>query len=120
MQNHDDVPGPVDLPRLAALARGQRIAWSTTTEDLNVNLIVLRDGEAIEAHRNAEVDVLVVGIDGTGEVVIDGVARRITPDTAIVIPRGAERAMRVLSAPFAYLTCHRQRARLWPAPARRS
>ena len=50
----------------------------------------------------------------------DGVARRITPDTAIVIPRGAERAMRVLSAPFAYLTCHRQRARLWPAPARRS
>lgn len=119
MTNPENVPTPVDLPRLAALARGQRIAWTATSEDLNVNLIVLGEGETIEAHRNTEVDVLVVGIDGSGEVVIDGVPRRITPDTALVIPRGAERGMRVLRAPFAYLTCHRQRARLWPTPAAR-
>jgi quercetin dioxygenase-like cupin family protein len=118
-ENGDGSPTVVDLPRLVALARGQRVAWSAASADLNVNLIVLQQGESIQPHRNDEVDVLVVGIDGSGELLIDGKRLRLTPDTAILIPRGAERGATALQAPFAYLTCHRRRGHLWPARAER-
>lgn len=106
---------PVDLPRLVATAGNQRIAWSTTSRDLHVNLIVLQQGESIPLHRNDEVDVLIVGIDGAGEIAINGAVHRLTPDTTVLIPQGTERSVRSLRIPFAYLTCHRRREMLWPA-----
>lgn len=113
-EQQDVEPHVVDLPRLAARAKNQRIAWTSTSQDLNVNLIVLQRDERIETHRNDEVDVLIVGIDGTGEISIDGATARITPDTAIIVPLGAERGLLALTSSFAYLTCHRQRKQLWP------
>lgn len=106
---------PVDLSRLVARAKDQRIAWAIQSADLNVNLIVLQRDERIQAHRNDEVDVLIVGIDGVGEITIDGTASQITPDTAVIVPKGTTRALTALEAPFAYLTCHRHRRQLWPS-----
>ena len=118
-ETRGDVPGPVDLPRLVSRARGQRIAWTATSQDLNVNLIILERDERIEAHRNDEVDVLMIGIEGSGKIIIDGAASRVTPDTAIIVPRGSTRSVTVLRPPFAYLTCHRQRREIWPSPGGR-
>lgn len=111
---------PVDLPQLVARATNQRIAWAVQSADLNVNLIVLQRDERIEPHRNDEVDVLIVGIDGIGEITIDGTTSQITPDTAVIVPKGTARALAALEPPFAYLTCHRHRKQLWPTsnPAR--
>ncbi len=112
-------PEPINLLRIADRVKGQRIAWSASSEQLNVNLIILQQDERIDVHTNDEVDVLIVGIDGVGEITIGDVARRITPSAAVVVPRGVARGMSAVEAPFAYLTCHQQRATLWPTSTNR-
>ncbi len=60
---------------LAALSRSAIAAgaiWTRQSEDLNVNLLVFASGEGVAEHVNSEVDVLLVGIAGTGAVTIDG------------------------------------------------
>src|SRR5581483_6316407 len=63
----------VDLA--AALARSEPGAdgavWSIETGDLDANLVRLGPGGAVSTHRNDEVDVLVVGIDGAGTLTVD-------------------------------------------------
>ena len=88
--------------------------WSETTEDLNVNLVVLRGGHTIERHVNSEVDVLLVGVEGTGVVTIDDRPELLAAGQLIVVPKGASRPIAPGGALFAYLTCHKRRSGLWP------
>jgi quercetin dioxygenase-like cupin family protein len=103
---------------LAALAQGdeRRIAWEHATEDLNLNLVVLGAGGTIAEHPNAEVDVLLVGVDGEGIVAVDGEPNAVRAGRAIVIPKGTRRSIQSVGERFSYLTCHRRREGLWPAP----
>jgi quercetin dioxygenase-like cupin family protein len=61
-----------------------------------------------------EVHVLLVGIAGNGLVEVDGMAHPLRSGQAIIIPKGVRRAIRGTGGRFAYLTCHRRRAGLWP------
>ena len=101
---------------LAALAAGgeRRPAWKHDTGDLNINLVVLGAGSEIAEHRNAEVDVLLVGVEGEGVVEVNGEGHALRTGRAIVIPKGARRSIRSIGERLAYLTCHRRRAGLWP------
>ncbi len=101
----------IDIARAAAQTGP---AWSESTEDLNVNLVVLKPGHPIGEHINSDFDVLLVGIDGSGHVTIDGHQRNITPGCAVVVPKGTARSISPASLQFAYLTCHRRRKGLWP------
>jgi hypothetical protein len=60
---------------LATVARAHT-AWGPAatlrSDDLDVNLLVFREGNGVAEHANAEVDVLLVGIAGEGVVTIDG------------------------------------------------
>ena len=103
-----------DLPALTRSATGTGAIWTQQSEDLNVNLLVFASGEGVAEHVNAEVDVLLVGITGRGAVTINGTPQILSPGRAIVIPKGARRSTRGVSASFAYLTCHRRRGGLWP------
>ena len=103
-----------DLAALTRSATGPGAIWTQQSEDLNVNLLVFASGEGVAEHVNAEVDVLLVGITGTGAVTINGTPQILGPGRAIVIPKGARRSTRGVSASFAYLTCHRCRGGLWP------
>lgn len=103
-----------DLPRIAQLAPGMKPAWSEQGEDLNLNLISCTAGQGIDRHVNAEVDVLIVGIDGEGSVEIDDAWHDLRPGQAVVIRKGARRATRCDGDHFAYLTCHRHRSGLRP------
>jgi len=103
-----------DLAALTRAATGPGANWTQQSEDLNVNLLVFASGEGVAEHVNAEVDVLLVGITGTGAVTINGTPQILSPGRAIVIPKGARRSTRGVSASFAYLTCHRRRGGLWP------
>jgi quercetin dioxygenase-like cupin family protein len=58
---------------------------------------------------------LLVGVAGEGEVVIDGVPHSLRSGQAILVQKGARRAIRCLEEAFSYLSCHRRRALLWPA-----
>ena len=77
------------LPRWPALRPRPGAIWTQQSEDLNVNLLVFASGEGVAEHVNAEVDVLLVGIAGTGAVTIDGTRQILSAGHAIVIPKGA-------------------------------
>jgi quercetin dioxygenase-like cupin family protein len=104
----------VDLAALARAATAPGAAWTHQSADLDVNLLVFASGEGVEEHVNAEVDVLLVGIAGVGAVTVDGTRHILTAGQAIMIPKGARRSTKGVRAPFAYVSCHRRRAGLWP------
>jgi quercetin dioxygenase-like cupin family protein len=108
-------PGQVvDLAAPVRAATAPGAVWTHQSEDLNVNLLVFASDEGVAEHVNAEVDVLLVGIAGTGAVTIDGTRQILGPGHAMVIPKGTNRSIQSTSDPFAYLTCHRRRGGLWP------
>jgi quercetin dioxygenase-like cupin family protein len=104
-----------DLASLTQAASVQGAAWTHQSEDLDVNLLVFASGQGVAEHINTEVDVLLVGIAGAGTVIIDGTRHILSAGQALVIPKGARRSTKGVSAPFAYLTCHRRRAGLRPS-----
>ncbi len=111
---------PVDLAAEARAARVSGAIWTNQSEDLNANLLVFTSGEGVGEHVNTEVDVLLVGIAGEGVVQVDGSPRVLSAGHALVVPKGVSRSTQGLSNPFAYLTCHRRRAGLWPSRDSRS
>jgi quercetin dioxygenase-like cupin family protein len=108
------VSGVVDLAAIAGAATVPGAAWTHVSEDLNANLLVFAADEGVDPHVNAEVDVLLVGVAGTGIVEVDGVSHELCPSLTLVVPKGTRRGTRALSDSFACLTCHRRRAGLWP------
>lgn len=104
----------VDLAALAGASDRAGVIWSGGETDLNANLVRFAGGEGVAAHVNEEVEILLVGVAGTGVVEVDGRSHRIGPARALIIPRGARRAITAGPGGFAYLTCHRRRAGLWP------
>jgi quercetin dioxygenase-like cupin family protein len=104
----DAVP-PVDLARLAAAASRPGALWRLDGEDLQANLIWLGRGDRIQPHRNDEVDVLVVGISGRGELTLDGQVHPLAPMVLAHLPKGTVRAVVAVDGPLAYLSVHRRR-----------
>lgn len=98
---------------LAGQAKASTIAWGFNGDELNVTVLVWRGDEGSPEHVNNEREVLVVALEGTGEVVIDGVATALQAGDLIVIPRGTLRRIRCTGESFAYLTCHRKNPGLW-------
>ncbi|MCD6057531.1 MAG: Cupin 2, conserved barrel [Thermomicrobiales bacterium] len=112
----NETKGRAGLSESAArAATGPGAAWTRQSEDLNVNLLVFAMGEGVAEHVNTEVDVLLVGIAGAGAVTIDETRHILSAGQALVIPKSARRSTTGVSAPFAYLTCHRRRAGLRPS-----
>ena len=104
----------VDLAALARAMTGLGAAWTHQSEDLNVNLLVFASGAGVAEHINTEVDVLLVGVAGAGTITVDGTRQILRAGQALLIPKGANRGIRSMSDPFAYLTCHCRRGGLWP------
>ena len=101
--------GAVDLAEISADARGSGAVWTLRgSEDLNANLVAFPRGEGVGEHVNGEVDVLFMGVSGSGVVEVDG--REHALGTGIlVLARGARRATRSVSPDFSYLTVHKRR-----------
>lgn len=109
----------VDLAALAGASERAGVIWTGGETDLNINLVRFGADEGVAAHVNDEVEVLLIGVAGAGVIEVDGQDYPIGPGAALVIPRGARRATLAGAAGFAYLTCHRRRAGLWPTGLRR-
>jgi mannose-6-phosphate isomerase-like protein (cupin superfamily) len=114
MDANKDAVSVVDLAALAQESTIRQPAWAYQSADLNVNLLVWAAEEGVVEHVNSEVDVLLVAIAGDGLVEVDGTAHPLRAGQAIIIPKEARRAIRSTGGRFAYLTCHRRRAGLWP------
>lgn len=96
-----------------------RPVWSDVTEDLNLNLVVLGAGDTVETHTNREVDVLLVVVEGEGEVTVGPSKVCVTAGQGLVVPKGVSRSIVGITDRFGYITCHKRRPGLWPENARR-
>src|SRR5689334_9056094 len=105
----------IDIAAALRQAHNDGPIWSVNSEQLNLNLLRLPSGDGVAAHINAELDVVLVIFEGSGELTVDGQTYPLHPGRAVVVPRGAERALRCTAGPLIYLTCHRRRAGLMPS-----
>jgi len=90
------------------------VQWAHECEDLDMTLLSWAPGKRIEAHINTEVDVVLIGIEGQGEVRVNGETHEMRGGVALLIPKGAERAIQATTERFSYLSLHKRRRRLMP------
>lgn len=108
-------PDPPARADLAALLEepGAGIRWALdASDDLHANLVRLDADHRIDEHVNAEVDVLVVVVDGGGRATVEGRTVALRRDVVVLLPRGARRRIAAGPHGLAYLTVHRRRGPL--------
>jgi len=96
----------------AAAAAGERagVIWTLdASSDLNANLVRFGTGQGVGEHVNDEVEVIVVGVSGSGIVTVDREEHALSTGMLVFIPKGARRSIVSTSEDFAYLTVHHQR-----------
>ena len=103
----------IDLAALGA-GTGGGPRWGHESEDLDLTLLAWTAGQGVATHRNTEVDVVLIVVAGAGEVTVNAEQYHLTPGQALLIPKGAERAIQCAGDHFSYLSLHRRRRGLWP------
>ncbi len=96
-----------------------RNVWQPATEDLHMNLLVLRDGEEIAPHVNQVLDVIVTCLRGSGTITIDTESVAMVPGSIVLIPQGKLRHISAGETGMVYTTVHRKRGGLMPAVTNR-
>ena len=104
----------VNLGEVAASAYGRAgVVWTLEAgSELNANLVRFETGDGVGEHVNDEVDVIILGISGSGFVDVDGREHPVSTGTMIFVPKGARRSTRSASGDFAYLRVLRRRGPL--------
>lgn len=104
----------VNLGEIAGSATGREgVVWTLEgSADLNANLVRFEAGGGVGEHVNEEVDVLIVGVSGSGSVGVDGEEHPLSSGVTVFVPRGARRLTRATTEGFAYLSVHRRRGPL--------
>src|SRR5919107_5046721 len=111
----------VNLGEIAGSATGREgVVWTLAgSGDLNANLVRFEAGRGVEEHVNDEVEVLIVGVSGSGLVGVDGEEHPVSNGDMVFVPLGVRRYTRAVSDEFAYLSVHRRRGPLriggWPS-----
>jgi quercetin dioxygenase-like cupin family protein len=86
--------------------------WGTESEDLNATLLVWPAGHEVTEHVNAELDVLLIALDGDAVITVDAEERPLAAGQALLIPKGTARGIRAGARGVRYLSVHRRRGRL--------
>jgi quercetin dioxygenase-like cupin family protein len=104
-------PQSFDLVREAVTAGGgEGVVWTLGAgEDLNANLVRFGAGRGVGGHVNEEVDVIFVGVSGSGFVEVEGEEQALEAGKVVFVDRGFRRSTRAGPEGFAYLTVHRRR-----------
>ena len=103
----------MDLASLAAAGEQTGVIWTLLESgDLNANLVRFEAGGGVGEHINDEVDVIFIGVSGTGSVRTNGEEHRLSAGTLVLARRGMRRSTLALSECFSYLTIHRRRGPL--------
>jgi quercetin dioxygenase-like cupin family protein len=66
-------------------------------------------GEGVGEHVNDEVEVIFLGVSGSGIVTVDREEHALSAGMMVFIPEGARHSTLGASEDFAYLTVHRRR-----------
>lgn len=91
------------------------VQWSYESDDLDLTLLHWRGHKGgVAAHVNAEVDVVLIVIEGAGIVTVNGNAYRLESGHAVLVPKGSTREIAPVGEEFRYLSVHRRRRGLMP------
>jgi quercetin dioxygenase-like cupin family protein len=90
-------------------AVGDGVQWGIETRDLDVNLVHLDPLSRVETHLNLEVDVVILGLEGTGWIWLGADEHRLDPQVLAVAPRGITRSIAAGRDGLTYVTLHRRR-----------
>jgi mannose-6-phosphate isomerase-like protein (cupin superfamily) len=115
---HDDpqpAEGAVDLLGRSGIGP----LWGMASTDLNATLLAWPAGHAVAEYVNDELDVLVVVLTGHGCAIVDGESHELGEGSAILVPRGARRAITAGDGGLRYHSIHRRRGPLQIQPLAR-
>jgi quercetin dioxygenase-like cupin family protein len=99
---------PIDL----AARAGTGPVWSLASDDLNATLLAWPANERLPEHVNAELDVLLVVIEGDGTAVVDGQPHALAAGHALLVAKGTSRSIAAGPRGLRYLSIHRRRGPL--------
>lgn len=88
--------------------------WATESEDLDCTFVSWQGGKGVSPHMNAEVDVLMIVMEGKGQVLVDNTVTELEPGRVVLVPKGRERSVVAGDQGLAYLNVHKRRKRLMP------
>ena len=83
--------------------------WGIDSEDLNATLLQWGPGRGPAEHVNEERDVLVVVVEGSAAVTLDGDERLLVPGEALIVGKGQRRAVVAGPGGVRYVSVHRRR-----------
>ena len=99
-------------------AEHTRNVWQPATDELHMNVIVLRGGEQIAKHVNQVLDVIVTCLRGSGTISINQEEVAVESGSIVLIERGAERVIQASDDGMVYTTVHRKRGGIMPTVTR--
>jgi mannose-6-phosphate isomerase-like protein (cupin superfamily) len=101
-------PRPAAAMEVADLLgpQGSGPLWGMASNDLNATLLAWPPGHELPTHENTERDVLLVVLEGTGQVRVDGLEHEVSRGQAVLIPKGSSRAIRAGAEGVRYLSVH--------------
>ena len=107
-------PVSVNLVEAGLTASHSGPQWAHECEDLDMTLLSWKLGQRIEPHINHEVDVVWIGVAGSGTATINGEPHELLPGLLLLIPKSCERGIESTSERFSYISIHRRRRGLMP------
>jgi mannose-6-phosphate isomerase-like protein (cupin superfamily) len=96
--------------------QGRGPVWGLASEELNATLLSWGPGEGVCEHVNAERDVLVVVLEGSGLVTVDGRQQMLGVHDALLIGKQACQEIQAGAEGLRYLSVHRRRGPLQILP----
>lgn len=95
-----------------------RNVWQPDTDDLHMNVLVLRAHEQIDPHVNQLLDVIVTCLRGSGTITMDDAQVDLEPGSIVLIRQGMNRVIQAGTNGMVYTTVHRKRGGLMPTVKR--
>lgn len=113
-------PSAIDLTDLSTVPGSGGVVWSASPAGAHVNLVVLDAGQSIGEHVNDSVDVVMITLAGSATLHVDDTDHELSPQRAVLVPRGARRGVSAGSPGVRYLSIHTERPPLDLTPRRRT
>jgi mannose-6-phosphate isomerase-like protein (cupin superfamily) len=95
--------------------------WGMGSSDLNATLLAWPPGHELVTDTNAELDVLLIVVEGGGVATVDKKDHALVPGSALLVAKGSSRTIRAGADGVRYLSVHRRRGplQITETPARR-
>lgn len=100
---------PAEIAKSETTTIGVLWRLSETGRQLDANLVQLAPGQGIDVHAEPDLDVLIVVMDGTGDLRAENLTMRLATGLVAWLPRGSSRSLAAGAQGLAYISVHRRR-----------